>query len=220
MKRKQPQININLNVDEKTNPEQLKKIYDVLTRQTEEQATPQYSDLYLFNEDIEQLNARYAQLFKEVKSSLDLSEKQIEKECNVLSAKYDFEIKELSKMRELDYDETQAQIAAKRKEQKPWRRSWLWRLLLRPTTNRAQDIIESHAALEADARFNAEEKQLDEFAEKLYGKKSKKKDNSGNVHEQPAVMTNATPAANALAEPTNAPEEPPEPPLRKPRKTT
>ena len=61
---------------------------------------------------------------------------------------------------EVDYDIKLAKIEARASERKPWRRCWLWRLLFRPTTNRAQDIIEERAELEADIDHTAEEKKL------------------------------------------------------------
>lgn len=126
-------------------------------------------DLYLSDEDIERLNARYDVLYKQVKTSDSFSEDQINRACEILLKKYNFEIEELSAEREPEYWTRQAKIAAKNKEQIPWRRSWLWRLIFHPTTNRAQDIIEERAALEADARFTAEEKILNDQEDELYG---------------------------------------------------
>ena len=56
----------------------------------------------------------------------------------------------------------------------PWRRGWWWKLIFQPTTNRAQDIIEEQAALEAEALFAPIEKELDKRAETLYAGTGKK----------------------------------------------
>lgn len=113
------------------------------------------------------LDLIYEQLFKQVKTSINLSETQIQKECETLSLKYDFEVKELSKLRKVDYDKEQAKIKAREAEQRPWRRCWLWRLLFRPLTNRAQDIIENRAELDADIIHTAEEKQIEDDLRRL-----------------------------------------------------
>ena len=117
--------------------------------------------LYALNEDIEKLHARYEELFKQVRNSLNLSEKQIELEEETLSRKYKFELEEQSKARKLEYDKQQAEIEARAKEQTPWRRGWWWRLIFRPVTNRAQDIIEERAKLEAEIEQTAEEKEIE-----------------------------------------------------------
>ena len=128
-------------------------------------------DLFLPNEEIEKLNERYAFLYKRVKSSPDLSEDQIAAENEILRKKYDFEIKEISAQYEAAYKQRQAKIEAQNTEQIPWRRCWLWHLLFQPVTNRAQDIIEKQAKLDAEELFAPKEKELKTRSEKLYGKK-------------------------------------------------
>ena len=51
---------------------------------------------------------------------------------------------------EVDYDIKFAEIEERSRNLKPWRRSRLWRLLFQPITNRAQDIIEERAELNAN----------------------------------------------------------------------
>ncbi len=147
---------ININISKDTPAETLTQLYAALKQQDEKPKIKQ--PLYALNEDIEKLNARYDELFKQIKNSLNLSAKQIENECETLSRKYEFELEELSKMRKLEYDKRQAELEARALEQTPWRRCWLWRLLFQPITNRAQDIIEERAALEAEILHTAEEK--------------------------------------------------------------
>ena len=147
---------ININLSKDTPVETLTALYAAL--KTEKKQKNKQSELYLSNDDIENLNARYEELFKQVKRSENLSEKQIEKECETLSQKYDFEINELCKLRKVEYDINQAEIKAREAEQSPWRRGWWWRLIFRPLTNRAQDIIEERAKLEADSIHTVAEK--------------------------------------------------------------
>lgn len=171
MKNKQPQITINLTANtEKTTPEELKKFYDVLNQQQQKQneKPKRKQPLYALNEDIEKVHARYDELFKQVRNSLNLSEKQIEIECDTLSLKYYFELEELNKERKVNYNKRQAEIKAHADEETPIRRGWWWRLIFQPLTNRAQDIIEERAALEAEEKFAPIEKELDELADKLY----------------------------------------------------
>ncbi len=231
MKRKQPNITINLTANAKeTSAEELKKLYDVLYPQKvkTEPSKLKKADLYILNKDIEKLHERYEQLFKQVKNSLNLSEEQIANECETLSRKYYFELEELSKMRKLEYVKQQAEIEAREDEQTPWRRGWWWRLIFKPLTNRAQDIIERRAELEAQQEFAPIEKELDKLAERLYvgtGKKLSKRKRQRLMkkylklqrrlisapaappagYEQTA--TSANPAAPAPA-PTSATEKP------------
>lgn len=130
--------------------------------------------LYLSNEDIEELNARYDELYKKVKDSTTLSTAQINRECEILLAKYNFEVEELSAMRKVDYEIRLAEIEARRGELKPWRRSWWCRLLFLPLTNRAQDIIEERAELDAERIHGEAEKQNDAERERLFPEKEKK----------------------------------------------
>ncbi len=156
-------INVNLSISKDTPAETLTELYAVLKplqMQAEKERTAK--PLYALNEDIEKLHARYEELFKQVRNSLNLSEKQIELEEETLSRKYKFELEELSKARKLEYDKQQAEIEARAKEQTPWRRGWWWRLIFRPVTNRAQDIIEERAKFEADIGFTAEEKEIED----------------------------------------------------------
>ncbi len=150
---------ININLSKDTPAETLTALYTAL--KVENKKFKDKQPLYALNEDIEKLHERYEQLFKQVKTSLNLSERQIEKECETLSQKYDFELKELSKLRKVDYDIKIAEIKARENERKPWRRCWLWRLLFRPLTNRAQDIIEEREELNADIIHSSAEKEIE-----------------------------------------------------------
>ena len=74
---------ININLSKDTPAATLAEILNIKNGKPAKGKQP----LYLFNEDIEKLNKRYEQLFKNVKESTNLSEKQIEKEFDILSQK-------------------------------------------------------------------------------------------------------------------------------------
>ena len=124
--------------------------------------------MYLLSSDIEKLNERYSILYKKIKTDTYLPPIAVNKECEVLLEKYNFEIDELNALRKVEYETQRAKVEARNQEETPWRRCWLWRLLLKPVTNRAQDIIEEEAAQNADERFTPKEKELVRRIFKLY----------------------------------------------------
>lgn len=163
---------ININLSNNTNDgngEELKRLYDVLYFRADKPTKRKKSKLYLSTDDIDKLNERYAALFKKIGNDTDLSATQSENERAYLTEKYDLEIQMLSDLRETEYLEQQAKINAKYDEEAPWRRGWWWRLIFQPLTNRAQDIIEERAALDAEERFAPLEQELEERAKKLFG---------------------------------------------------
>lgn len=171
------------------------------------------TDYYLSNEDIEKLNDRYIDLYRKIKNQeTNIPQAQIDRMCEVLLAKYNFEIEELSALHEADYLKRQAQIAAKNKQQTPWRRCWLWRLLFMPLTNRAQDIIEAEAKLDAEELFAPMEEELEKRAKKLYGEPEPPE------AEKTAPETAEQVTPESASEPSTVAPEAPEPPIRKPRK--
>lgn len=199
---------ININVSKDTSEEVIKSLSAALKTE-KEKSSLKVSELYILNEDIEKLHERYEQLFKQVKTSLNLSETQIQKECETLSLKYDFEVKELSKLRKVDYDKEQAKIKAREAEQRPWRRCWLWRLLFRPLTNRAQDIIEERAEVEADIIHTAEERAIEEERKKL-SKRDLTLEMRDKLNEAIKTADNA-PVQEAFEEPkAESEQEPPQ----------
>lgn len=76
---------------------------------------------------------------------------------------------------EVDYEIRLAQIEARRQEIKPWRRGWWWRLIFQPLTNRAQDIIEERAELDADIRHTALENEIDNDRKQLQPEEDEEK---------------------------------------------
>lgn len=76
---------------------------------------------------------------------------------------------------EVDYEIRLAQIKARRQEVKPLRRGWWWRLIFQPLTNRAQDIIEERAELDADIRHTALENEIDNDRKQLQPEEDEEK---------------------------------------------
>ncbi len=127
------------------------------------------NELFILTEDIEKLNDRYIELHRKIKNATEISETHCNRMSEVLLEKYNFEIKELSLARKKEYYTQQAETEARNKEQTPWRRGWWWRLIFQTLTNRAQDIIEERAALEAEELFTNSENELDARAKTVYG---------------------------------------------------
>ena len=76
---------------------------------------------------------------------------------------------------EVDYEIRLAQIKARRQEVKPLRRGWWCRLIFQPLTNRAQDIIEERAELDADIRHTALENEIDNDRKQLQPEEDEEK---------------------------------------------
>lgn len=159
-----------INLSKDTPPETVSALFAVLKTQNGKGK----QSLYLPNEEIEKLDIRYEELYKQVKNSTNLSTEQLNRECEVLLLKYNFELEERSDYYKADYEKRRAQIKAQNDEQIPWRRCCLWRLLGQPVTNRAQDIIEEEAELEADKIFKDKEEKLEKLKGEIYGENGKK----------------------------------------------
>lgn len=120
--------------------------------------------------DIEKINTVYLDELERVKTRLSYirDPELINAFFNVLLNSYNSTIDLKTFEREVDYDIKLSEIEARRAERKPWRRCWWWRLLLFfPLTNRAQDIIEARAELEADVEHTAEEKAIEDERKQL-----------------------------------------------------
>lgn len=193
---------------------------------------------YLLTSDIEELEQRYSKLYHQIQAAYETNDNtkaKLTRTCEVLLGAYNIEVEQLNDLRYAEYAKRAARAEAKDAEQIPWRRCWLWRLLFRPLTNRAQDIIEKEAELEADKLFTYEEKKLDELASKLYGENGKKLSKRRrkralkkylkykrllNLNEEAAIerFEAALDIASENVPLFTESAEPPEPPARKPRK--
>lgn len=114
---------------------------------------------YLPLEDIRQINSEFLDEMERVKVRLD-----VVKDLNIITAfqevlltAYKSAIEIRAKERVVDYEIKISEIKARRSTLHPLRRGWWWRLLFRPLTNRAQDIIDSRARLNADIAHTAAE---------------------------------------------------------------
>lgn len=117
---------------------------------------------YLPLDDIKQIDNDFLSELESVKNRLGFikDEAVIKAFHEVLLSAYKAAIEIRTLEREVDYDIKFAEIEERRRALKPWRRCWLWRLLFQPLTNRAQDIIEERAELDADKIHKEAEKKL------------------------------------------------------------
>ncbi len=114
--------------------------------------------------DIEKINTVYLDELERVKTRLSYvrDPELINAFFDVLLNSYNSTIDLKTFEREVDYEIKLAKIRERERNIKPWRRCWLWRLIFRPVTNRAQDIIEERAKLEAEIEQTAEEKEIED----------------------------------------------------------
>ncbi|MDE6505621.1 MAG: hypothetical protein K2L42_07120 [Clostridia bacterium] len=130
-----------------------------------------YNIKYLPLEDIKDIDDKFLTEIENVKrrltgvSDMDV----INAFYDVISNGYAAAIELRAREREVDYDIKLAEIEARTLELKPWRGGW-WRRLFffLPLTNRAQDIIEERAGLDADIIHTAAEKKIDEDEKKYF----------------------------------------------------
>lgn len=118
---------------------------------------------YLPLAEIEKIDSEFLNEMERVKTRLGYirDEAIIKVFYEVLLSAYTAAIELRTCECEVDYEIKLAQIKAREKEETPWRRCWLWRLLFKPLTNRAQDIIDTRAELNADVVHTAAEKEIE-----------------------------------------------------------
>lgn len=124
---------------------------------------------YIPLEDIKEIDDKYLMEMERVKTRLGYVKDIaiIQTFHSVLLSAYNAEIEIVAREREVDYDIKIAEINERRHNRKPFRRCWLWRLLFQPLTNRAQDIIEARAELDADIDHTAAENAIEDDRKKL-----------------------------------------------------
>ena len=124
---------------------------------------------YLTLDDIKKIDDEFLSEMENVKRRLsNVKDLDIIKAVQqVLLGAYNAAIEVKTFEREVDYEIKFAQIEARRQEIKPWRRGWWWRLIFQPLTNRAQNIIEKRAELNADITHSAKEKEIENDRKKL-----------------------------------------------------
>lgn len=119
--------------------------------------------------DIEKIDIAYLDEIERVKKRLaGVSDKDlINTFYATLLNSYNSAIDMQTLEREVDYDIKLAEIEERKHNEKPFRRCWLWKLLFRPLTNRAQDIIEERAELNADVVHTQAEKAIEDDRKQL-----------------------------------------------------
>lgn len=193
---------------------------------------------YIPLEDIKKIDDDYINEINKVRRSLaGCTDKELVNSFyKTLINGYNAAIELKTLERATDYDIIYAEIEARSDNIRPVRRSWGWRLLFRRLTNRAQDIIEERAELDADVIHTAAEKQLDEGWKQLDSDNLSKRELKKLAHKkikEAIRQADETPTNEAFDEPSDVPTipenvapmenaeqatEPPEPPARKPRK--
>lgn len=136
-----------------------------------------HSERYLPLDDIKKIDDEFLSEMENVKRRLsNVKDPDIIKAFQqVLLSAYNATIEVKTLEREVDYEIKFAQIKARRQEIKPWRRGWWWRLIFQPLTNRAQDIIEERAELDADIRHTALENEIDNDRKQLQPEEDEEK---------------------------------------------
>lgn len=170
---------------------------------------------YIPLEDIEKIDTAYLDEIERIKKRLTgVSDKDlINTFYSTLLNSYSSAIDMQGLVREVDYDIKLAEIEERKHNEKPFRRCWLWRLLFRPLTNRAQDIIEERAELNADVVHTQAEKAIEDDRKNLptsqdeqVGKPSKRKLKRAMRNKLKAVIRAAD--ETATSEAFNEPSEP------------
>ncbi len=124
---------------------------------------------YLSIEDIKKIDDDFLTEMENVKRRLsNVKDPDIIKAFQqVLLSAYNAAIELKMLESEVDYAIKVSAIDARAAEETPWRRGWWWRLLFKPLTNRAQDIIEKRAELKANIAHTAAEKEIENDCNKL-----------------------------------------------------
>lgn len=124
---------------------------------------------YLSIEDIKKIDDDFLTEMENVKRRLsNVKDLDIIKAFQqVLLSAYNAAIELKTLESEVDYAIKVSAIDARAAAETPWRRSWWRRLIFQPLTNRAQDIIEKRAELNADIAHTAAEKEIENDCNKL-----------------------------------------------------
>lgn len=124
---------------------------------------------YLSIEDIKKIDDDFLTEMENVKRRLsNVKDPDIIKAFQqVLLSAYNAAIELKTLESEVDYAIKVSAIDARAAEETPWRRGWWWRLIFQPLTNRAQNIIEKRAELNADITHSAKEKEIENDCNKL-----------------------------------------------------
>ncbi len=124
---------------------------------------------YLSIEDIKKIDDDFLTEMENVKRRLsNVKDPDIIKAFQqVLLSAYNAAIELKTLESEVDYAIKVSAIDARAAEETPWRRGWWWRLLFKPLTNRAQDIIEKRAEFNANIAYTAAEKEIENDCNKL-----------------------------------------------------
>lgn len=155
-----------------------------------------HNKLYLLLSDIESLNKRYyieLDNLKKHSSGNSIPGPMLEYMAEVIKQAYMQEVEQLSEFRQVEFAIKAAETKARTQEQSPWRRSWLYRLIFQPVTNRAQDIIEKSAELQADELHSEQERLNIKLQKQIEAAKQIKEIIKAADKEEPAKVFNTEP---------------------------
>lgn len=155
--------------------------------------------LYLLLSDIENLNSRYyleLDSLKRHSSGNSIPESMLEYMAEVIKQAYMREVEQLSEFRQVEFAVKASEAKARAREQSPWRRCWLYRLIFQPVTNRAQDIIEKSAELQADELHSEQERLNTKLQKQIEAAKQLENIIKAADEEEPAKVFKTEPTKN------------------------
>lgn len=153
------------NVDT-TNEETFKKLFELLSG-TKASGTAQGEDYKLTFKDVEQLHDTYCNLETNIKKSdKQTGAAYINEIEGYLICALKYEARNISDKRALEYAVYKAKLEAKNDEETPdtWRNPWKF---FKKEKNRAQELVDDEAALNADYLHNVKEANLKQLEQEL-----------------------------------------------------
>lgn len=153
------------NVD-MANEETLKKFFELLSDKNAN-GSAQGKDYKLTFDDVKQLHATYCNLETDIKKSdKQTGAAYINEIEGYLICALKYEAQNISKKREVEFSKYSAELEAKADEETPdtWRNPWKF---FKKERNRAQELVDEEAALNADYLHNVKEANLKRLEQEL-----------------------------------------------------
>lgn len=151
---------------DKLDEDTLKKFFELLSS-TNASGTAQAEDYKLTFKDVEQLHTVYCNLETNIKKSdKQTGAAYINEIESYLICALKYEARNISDKRTLEYETYSAQLKAKKAEETPetWRNPWKF---FKKERNRAQELVDEEAALNADYKHNVKEADLNRQEKEL-----------------------------------------------------
>lgn len=151
---------------DKLDEETLKKCFELLSG-TNANGSAQGEDYQLTFKDVEQLHGIYCNLETDIKKSdKQTGAAYINEIEGYLICALRYEARNISKKREVEFSKYSAELEAKADEETPntWRNPWKF---FKKERNRAQELVDEEAALNADYLHNVKEADLKRLEQEL-----------------------------------------------------